>query len=47
MIPVVINLAPKKMGEEESQGMAIMVDGSEGAVLIFLPESVKPGSVIR
>lgn len=46
-IPVVINLAPKKMGDEESQGMAVMVDGEGGAVLIFLPDSITPGSVIR
>jgi methionine--tRNA ligase beta chain len=47
IIPVVVNLAPKKMGDEESQGMAIMMDGEEGAKLIFLPEQVKPGTVIR
>jgi len=47
MIPVVVNLSPKKMGDEESQGMAIMMDGEEGARLIFLPEEVKPGTVIR
>lgn len=46
-IPVVVNLAPKKMGEEESQGMAMVVDGEEGAVMIFLPENVKPGTVVR
>ncbi|KKT40763.1 hypothetical protein A3K29_00430 [Candidatus Collierbacteria bacterium RIFOXYB2_FULL_46_14] len=46
-IPVVINLAPKKMGEEVSQGMAIMMDTENGATMIFLPENLKPGSVIR
>lgn len=56
-IPVVVNLAPKKMGpafvtdsgeaREESQGMAIMVDGPERPVLIFLPEDTVPGVVIR
>lgn len=56
-IPVVVNLAPKKMGpafvtdsgeaREESQGMAMMADGEEGAVMIFLPENVKPGTVVR
>jgi methionine--tRNA ligase beta chain len=46
-IPVVINLAPKKMGDEESSGMCIMADTDDGAILIFLPEDLKPGSVIR
>lgn len=56
-VPVVVNLAPKKMGpafvtdsgevREESQGMVIMMDGPEGAVLIYLPENTVPGTVIR
>jgi len=46
-IPVVVNLAPKKMGEEESQGMCIMADTSEQPTLLFLPESLEAGSVIR
>lgn len=46
-VPVVVNLAPKKMGEEESQGMVVMCDGEEGPKLIFLPEEVIPGTVIR
>lgn len=47
IMPIVINLAPKKMGDEESEGMTMMVDSNEGAILIFLPESVSLGSVIR
>jgi methionyl-tRNA synthetase len=47
MVPVVVNLAPKKMGEEESAGMVIMTDGEEGAVMIFLPEKIKPGTIVR
>ena len=47
MMPVIVNLAPKKMGEEESQGMTIMVDGEEGAKLIFLPDDVIPGTIVR
>jgi len=47
MVPVVVNLAPKKMGGEESQGMVIMTDGEEGVVMIFLPEKIKPGTVVR
>ena len=46
-IPVIVNMTPKKMGEEESQGMAIMIDTEEKPVLIFLDEEVEPGTVIR
>lgn len=46
-VPVVVNLASKKMGDEESHGMAIMLDGPEGPKLIFLPENAVPGTVIR
>lgn len=46
-IPVVTNLAPKKMGDEESQGMCIMADTEEKPVLLFLPEDLKPGTVIK
>ncbi|MFZ2202535.1 MAG: hypothetical protein WAV56_04020 [Microgenomates group bacterium] len=46
-VPVVVNLAPKKMGEEESQGMVMMLDGPEGPALIFLPEETAVGTVIR
>lgn len=47
IVPVIVNLAPKKMGDEESQGMCIMADTDAGPVLIFLPENLVPGSVIR
>lgn len=43
----VVNMAPKKMGDEESQGMLIMVDTEEKPILIFLHEELKPGSMIR
>ena len=58
-VPVVVNLAPKKMGEEESRGMVMMVDlgtsaehgigrgGPERPALIFLPEETVVGAVIR
>jgi len=46
-IPVIVNMTPKKMGEEESQGMAVMVDGDERPVMIFLPDEVPTGVVIR
>src|SRR3989344_4478073 len=45
-VPVVVNLAPKKMGEEESQGMVIMMDGPEGPALIYLPAETVVGTVI-
>ena len=47
IVPVIVNMTPKKMGEEESQGMTIMTDSDEGAVLIFLDEKIKPGTSIR
>lgn len=47
IIPVIVNMTPKKMGDEESVGMAMMVDGENGPVMIFLPEGVELGSVIR
>lgn len=46
-IPVVVNLAPKKMGDEKSQGMAIMVDEEEKPILIFLNDNLTPGAIIR
>jgi len=47
MLPVVVNLEPKKMGDEVSQGMAIMADGEDGPKLIFLDDDVVPGTVVR
>ena len=47
LLPVIVNLEPKKMGEEVSQGMVIMADGDEGPKLIFLDESIVPGTVVR
>ncbi len=46
-VPVILNMEPKKMGKEYSQGMVLMVDGAEKPVMIFLPESVEPGAVVR
>ncbi|KKT48916.1 MAG: Methionine-tRNA ligase [Candidatus Collierbacteria bacterium GW2011_GWC2_44_18] len=51
----VINMDPKKMGDPSSgseqggysEGMLIMVDTEEQPILLFLPEAIKPGSVIR
>lgn len=47
IMPVIVNMEPKKMGEEESQGMTIMVDGEEGPTLIFFDEKIELGTVIR
>lgn len=44
---IIINLAPKKMGDEESQGMMIMCDGESGPMLIEVPSDVEPGTVVR
>lgn len=41
-----INLEPKKMGEEESQGMMLMADGEKPVPLVLI-ESVADGSVVR
>lgn len=45
--PFIINLEPKKMGEEESQGMMMMADGEEKPVLFQVGESVQPGTIVR
>lgn len=45
--PFILNLEPKKMGEEESQGMMLMADGQDHPVLFALGEVVQPGTIIR
>jgi len=47
MVPVIINMEPKKMGEEVSQGMVIMGDTEEGPKMLFLDTSIEPGTMIR
>ena len=44
--PFLLNLAPKKMGEEESQGMMIMADG-EQPTIFHMNETVQAGAVVR
>ena len=44
--PFLINLEPKKMGPEESQGMMLMADGEDKPLLFSLP-SVPAGTLIR
>lgn len=46
-IPVIVNLEPKKMGDEVSQGMVIMADGDDAPKLLFLDSDIVPGTVIR
>jgi len=51
-VPVIVNMSPKKMGDEISQGMVIMVDPSAGSgqvapVMIYLPDNLLVGSLIR
>jgi methionine--tRNA ligase beta chain len=43
----IVNLAPKKMGEEESQGMMLMADSEEKPTLIFVDDHVELGTAIR
>ncbi len=43
----VVNLAPKKIGDEESQGMMIMVAAEEQPILQPLQIAVPNGSVVR
>lgn len=45
--PFLINLEPKKMGEEESQGMMIMADGQEKPVIFSLSNLVSSGTIVR
>ena len=42
-----INLEPKKMGEEESQGMMIMADEEESPIVIPLSQQVPNGTIVR
>lgn len=46
-VPVILNMEPKKMGKEYSEGMVLMVDGKEKPVMIFLEDEVETGSVVR
>lgn len=46
-LPVIVNMNPKKMGDEESQGMVLMVDTPEKPIMIFLPDEIAIGSLVR
>ena len=43
----VVNLEPKKMGEEESQGMMIMADTEKGPILTPFSQPVPNGTGVR
>lgn len=45
--PFIINLSPKKMQDEESQGMMVMADGPDQPILFQLPTNVPVGTVVR
>jgi|SRR3989344_7339591 len=46
LCPFVFNLAPKMMGELESQGMILCADG-DGPVLLHPDKEIPPGSFIK
>lgn len=45
--PFLVNLEPKKMGDEESQGMMLMASGEEKPILFQLHGSVPNGTEVR
>lgn len=45
--PFLINLEPKQMGPEESQGMMLMADGEDKPIVFSLAGEVKPGTIVR
>ncbi len=46
LCPFAFNLAPKMMGDIESQGMILCADG-EGPVLLHPDKEIQPGSVVK
>lgn len=46
-VVVVANLAPRKIRKQESNGMVLTAEKDGSFEVIFLPESVAPGSVLR
>ncbi|OGZ65973.1 MAG: hypothetical protein A3C50_03040 [Candidatus Staskawiczbacteria bacterium RIFCSPHIGHO2_02_FULL_43_16] len=48
LCPFAFNLAPKLMGDIESQGMMLCADGGEGGPMLLHPDKdITPGSVIK
>lgn len=46
-IPVLVNLEPRTMRGEESQGMMLAADSAGRPILLHPAESVTPGSTVR
>ena len=46
-LPVLINLAPRKLRGVESQGMILAVDVNEEPVLLHPEREVPPGSMVK
>lgn len=46
LCPFVSNLAPKMMGDNESQGMMLCVDDN-GPVLLHPDKEITPGSIVK
>lgn len=47
LCPFAFNLAPKKLGELESQGMILCADSGGAPVLIHPDKEIPPGSIIK
>lgn len=47
MVIVVSNLKPAMLRGQESQGMLLCSTGKEGPQVVFLDDSIKPGTIIR
>ncbi|HLD70530.1 MAG TPA: methionine--tRNA ligase subunit beta [Negativicutes bacterium] len=47
LCPFAFNLAPKKMGELESQGMILCADSGEAPVLLHPDKDLPTGSIIK
>ena len=47
LCPFVFNLAPKIMGDLESQGMILCADSPDGPVILCPDREVNPGSIVK
>lgn len=47
LIPVVANLAPRRLRGYESEGMILAASGDDGPVLLHPASDVPPGSVVK
>lgn len=46
-MPVLVNLEPKKLRGEESQGMILMADTEDKPIFLLPEQEVPPGSIIK